>query len=70
MIEDHAWIGLRATLLPLGRVGRGAVVSAASVVSGEVPPLTVAARVPARVIATRPEIALDYVLDGPFPLYE
>lgn len=70
VIEDHAWIGFRAILLPGTHVGRGAVVAAGAVASGEVPPLSVVAGVPARVIATRPEEALDYLLGDPFPLYE
>lgn len=70
VIEDHAWIGIRATILPGTRIGRGAVVAAGAVASGDVPPLAVVAGVPARVIATRPEEALEYVLDGPFPLFE
>jgi len=70
VIEDHAWIGSRATLLPGTVIGRGAVVAAGAVASGSVPPLTVVAGVPARVIARRPEESLDYVLDQPFPWYE
>jgi len=40
------------------------------VVRGEIPPLTVVAGVPARPVATRPEAALDYDFDWPFPLFE
>lgn len=70
VIEDHAWIGMRAILLPGTRVGRGAVVAAGAVASGDIPPMSVVAGVPARVVATRPAEALDYRLDDLTPLYE
>lgn len=63
-IEDHAWIGTRATVLPGTRVGRGAVVSAGAVRGGDIPPLAVVSGVPARVIGTRPESALEYSFEN------
>jgi maltose O-acetyltransferase len=69
-IDDHAWIGLRATILPGVRIGRGAVVAAGAVVTRDVPPGAVVAGVPATVVAARPEAALGYALDGPRPLFE
>lgn len=59
-IDDYAWIGTRATILPGTRIGRGAVVSAGSVRSGDTPELAVVAGVPGRVIGKRPEKALEY----------
>ncbi|MFL6127514.1 MAG: acyltransferase [Mycobacteriales bacterium] len=70
VIEDHAWIGMRATILPGSTVGRGAVVAAGAVVSGAVPPLAVVAGVPARPVAQRPAGAAHYRLDAPLPLFE
>lgn len=69
-VGDFVWIGMRAMLLPGTRVGRGAVIAAGSVVSGEIPAMAVVAGVPARVVATRPEAALDYQLEDLRPLYE
>jgi maltose O-acetyltransferase len=69
-IEDHVWIGMRATILPGTTVGRGAVIAAGAVASGTIPPLTVVGGVPARPIAMRPEEALRYALDQPLPLFE
>jgi maltose O-acetyltransferase len=48
VIEDDAWIGASAIVLPGVRIGRGAVVGALSVVSADVAPLTVVAGQPAR----------------------
>lgn len=48
IIEADAWIGAGAVILPGVRIGRGAVVGANSVVTGDVPPLTVVAGLPAR----------------------
>jgi maltose O-acetyltransferase len=70
VIEDHVWIGMRATILPGTTIGRGAVVAAGAVASGKVPPLTVVAGIPARPVAMRPDTATSYVLDEPFPLFE
>jgi acetyltransferase-like isoleucine patch superfamily enzyme len=69
-IDDYAFIGTRATILAGVRIGRGAVVGAGAVVTRDVPPLAVAAGVPARQVGTRPEEALRYVLDEPPPLFE
>lgn len=51
-IEDGAWVCLGATLLPGVTVGRGAVVAARAVVTRDVPPHTVVAGSPARVVRT------------------
>jgi maltose O-acetyltransferase len=49
-IEDNVWIGGGALLLPGVRIGRNAVVGAGAVVSRDVPPSTVVAGNPARVL--------------------
>lgn len=51
-IEDDAWIGACAVILPGVRIGRGAVVGAGSVVTTDVPPLTIVAGQPARAVRT------------------
>ena len=53
MIEDHVWIGTRATVLPGVRIGRGAVVAAGAVVTRDVAPLDIVAGVPARPVGRR-----------------
>jgi maltose O-acetyltransferase len=52
VIEDDAWLGTSAVVLPGVRVGRGAVVGAGAVVTRDVPPFAVVAGAPARVIRT------------------
>lgn len=59
VIDDHAWIGVRAILLPGAHVGEGAVVAAGAVVTGEVPPYSIVAGVPATVRKERTR-DLDY----------
>jgi sugar O-acyltransferase (sialic acid O-acetyltransferase NeuD family) len=49
-----AYIGANATVLPEKRIGEGAVVGAGSVVTHDVPPGTVVAGVPARVLRRSP----------------
>jgi acetyltransferase-like isoleucine patch superfamily enzyme len=53
IVEDEAWIGAHATILPGVRIGKGAVVGAGSVVTRDVPSLAIAVGVPARVIRYR-----------------
>jgi len=53
VIEDDVWIGAGVTVLPGVRIGRGSVIGAASVVTKDVPPWTVAAGNPARVVRQR-----------------
>ncbi len=50
VVEDNAWIGTAAIILDGVRVGKGAVVGAGAVVTEDVPPHTVVAGVPAKVV--------------------
>lgn len=49
-IEDNVWIGTRTTILKGVRIGKGSVVAAGSVVTKDVPPNSIVAGIPARVI--------------------
>jgi maltose O-acetyltransferase len=55
IIEDDVWLGARVLLLPGARVGSGSVIGAGAVVSGEIPPMSVAVGNPARVVKRREE---------------
>jgi maltose O-acetyltransferase len=68
-IEDHAWIGTNAMIMPGVTVGRGAVVAAGAVVTKDVAPLGIVGGIPARPIGRR-TLNPSYVLDGPPPLFE
>jgi acetyltransferase-like isoleucine patch superfamily enzyme len=50
IIEDDVWLASRCIILKGVRVGQGSVVAAGAVVSKDVPPYTVVAGVPAKVI--------------------
>ncbi|MET8948936.1 hypothetical protein ABZX30_36835 [Streptomyces sp. NPDC004542] len=45
LVEDKAWIGSNAVVLPVVRIGYGSVIGAGSVVSRSIPSLTDAARI-------------------------
>jgi acetyltransferase-like isoleucine patch superfamily enzyme len=49
-IDTNAWIGAAATILPGVQIGADAVVAAGAVVTHDVPPATLVAGVPAKVI--------------------
>lgn len=49
-IDHKAWVGFGSILLPGVRVGEGAIVGAGSVVTRDVPPWTIVAGNPARVV--------------------
>jgi maltose O-acetyltransferase len=53
VIEEDVWIGVRVSICPGVRIGRGSVIGAGSVVTRDIPEYSVAAGVPARVIRSR-----------------
>jgi maltose O-acetyltransferase len=50
ILEENVWLGARVIVLKGVTIGRGSVIAAGSVVTRSVPPFSVAAGVPARVI--------------------
>lgn len=52
-IKDDVWIGARATILSGVTIGQGAVVASGSIVTHDVPPYSVVAGIPAKVIKKR-----------------
>jgi acetyltransferase-like isoleucine patch superfamily enzyme len=53
VIEEDCWIGSHAVILKGVTIGAGAVVAAGAIVTKDIPPYTIAAGVPARVIGER-----------------
>jgi acetyltransferase-like isoleucine patch superfamily enzyme len=54
VIEDDAWLGTHAAILPGVTIGKGAVVGAGAVVTKDVEPGAIVAGVPAKIMAYRP----------------
>lgn len=52
-IEDDCWIGANCTILDGVTIGSGSVIAAGSVVNKDVPPFSIAAGVPFRVLRSR-----------------
>jgi acetyltransferase-like isoleucine patch superfamily enzyme len=53
-IENDAWIGSSAVILPSVNVGRGAIIAAGSIVNRDVEPWTMVGGVPAKFIKSLP----------------
>lgn len=70
VVEDHAWIGVRAVIVPGVTVGRGAIVGAGAVVTRDVEPLSIVFGNPARPVGSRSEHELEYAIDDSLPLFE
>lgn len=60
VIDDYAWIGTGAMLLPGVHIGRGAVVGARAVVTKSVPEYGIAVGNPAHIISKKRITDLDY----------
>ena len=67
-IEDYAWVGARAMILPGVRIGKGAVLGAASTATKDVPDYAVYAGSPAKEVGQR-EKELVYTLKY-FPCFQ
>lgn len=53
VVENDVWIGQNSLILPGSKIGDGAIIGASSVVSGEIPPYSIVAGNPARLIRKR-----------------
>lgn len=65
VVDDFAWIGANATILPSVHIGEGAVVAAGAVVTHDVPPYSIVGGVPAKKIGERGR-GLDYKCNWPY----
>jgi len=53
IIEHDVWIGANVVVLPNVRIGKGSVIGAGAVVTGDIEPYSIAVGVPARKIGSR-----------------
>lgn len=60
-IEDYVWIASRVTILPGVKIGRGSVIATNSVVTKDIPEMSIAAGIPAKIISER-KSSLLYIL--------
>lgn len=53
ILGRDVWLGAKVIVLPGSTIGDGAIIAAGAVVRGTIPPMAIAAGVPARVVGTR-----------------
>ena len=53
VLDENVWIATRVTILDGVHIGKGSIIAAGSVVSGDIPPLSLAHGNPAKVVFTR-----------------
>jgi acetyltransferase-like isoleucine patch superfamily enzyme len=58
VIEENVWIGEGVAIMPDVTIGKGSVIGANAVVTKSVPPLSVVAGAPAKVIRTNNEMPI------------
>lgn len=62
VIGDNVWVGAQVMIMPGSVIGDHSVIAAGSIVTGEIPPKSLAAGAPAKVIKTL-EIPDDWIRD-------
>jgi len=62
-IEDDCWLGVNSVVSPGVTVGKGCVVGANAVVTEDLPPYSVAAGIPARIIKNRLKFVPPRIID-------
>ena len=67
VIEGENWIGANVTIIGGVRIGRGSIIAAGAVVTKDIPPYSIAAGVPAKVVKAR--LPSEYVV-SPFGNYK
>ncbi len=63
VIEDHVWLTNNITVLKGVRIGEGALISAMSLVRKDVPPHSLAAGIPAKILKDDVNWSRDYIYD-------
>jgi len=64
LVDDDAWLGVGVSVLDGARIGKGAVIGAGSVVTGNIPDYSIAVGVPARVVKSRFDLAPGAALES------
>lgn len=63
VIEDNVWLGTGVIVLPGVRIGNGSIIGANSVVENDIPPMSIAKGVPAKVVKSFYKEKLNNDLD-------
>lgn len=73
VIGDDCWLGANVLILPGANIGKGSILAANTVVKGVIPPYSVVAGLPGKVIKTRmdfkPPRSIDYQRETDWPYF-
>lgn len=73
VVEEDCWLGINVAVMPGVTIGRGCIVGANSVVTRDLPPYSIAAGAPARIVGQRldfqPPMAIDASSDDHLPYF-
>jgi virginiamycin A acetyltransferase len=53
IIEDDVWLGTRSIILSGIRIGKGSIIAAGALVNRDIPPYSIVAGVPGKIIKSR-----------------
>ena len=68
-IEEDVWVGMGSIIMPGVTIGKGSVIGAGSVVTGDIPPFSVAYGTPCKIRRKRGEQAVEMHSAGGEPLW-
>lgn len=64
VIEDDVWLGAGVTVVDGVTIGRGSIIGAGAVVTGDIPPYSIAVGVPAKVVKDRRQLNGNHRLES------
>lgn len=62
-LQEHVWVGAHAKILKGVTIGKNTVIATGAIVTGDIPPYSIAAGIPAKVIKTNTDWKRERIID-------